>query len=432
MSLDLDKLYQYAANEEDARVCKDIDESACKEVPGNFFKILLTQTLTKLADALASSKVVLPWLMAGAGVPALYTGLVVPIRESGSLLPQLFIGGVIRSYPVRKWSFVLGSVLQGVCVLLMMWTLLTWQGTQAGITTIALLIVFSLSRGLCSVASKDVLGKTIPKSRRGLLTGYAGSSSGLVTLLISVGLFVYVDPDAGVYPYLLAIAAGAWFLGAWSYASVNEFAGETDGGGNAFKNAIESLSILKTDPEFSRFVTVRAFLLSTGLAAPFIVLAAQSSDLAQSWMNLGLFVGVSGLASLLSGRFWGRFADLASHKLLMITAGLSTVICALVVATMWLSTPYDFYLYLILFFALSVTLQGIRIARKTYVVDLAGGNKRTEYVSVSNTAIGFLLLISGVITSVIALYSQIAVMVFFSLSGLAACLIGRKLPSVAD
>lgn len=432
MSLDLDKLYQYAANEEDARVCKDIDESACKEVPGNFFKILLTQTLTKLADALASSKVVLPWLMAGAGVPALYTGLLVPIRESGSLLPQLFIGGVIRSYPVRKWSFVLGSVLQGICVLLMMWTLLTWQGTQAGITTIALLIVFSLSRGLCSVASKDVLGKTIPKSRRGLLTGYAGSSSGLVTLLISVGLFVYVDPDAGVYPYLLSLAGAAWFLGAWSYASVNEFAGETEGGGNAFKNAMESLSILRTDAEFARFVVVRAFLLSTGLAAPFIVLAAQSSELAQSWMNLGLFVGVSGLASLLSGRFWGRFADLASHSLLMITAALSAVICCLVVATMWLSTAYDFYLYLILFFALSVTLQGIRIARKTYVVDLAGGNKRTEYVSVSNTAIGFLLLLSGVITSVIALYSQIAVMIFFAACGLIACLVGRKLPSVAD
>lgn len=432
MSLDLDKLYQYAANEEDARVCKDIDESACKEVPGNFFKILLTQTLTKLADALASSKVVLPWLMAGAGVPALYTGLLVPIRESGSLLPQLFIGGVIRSYPVRKWSFVLGSVLQGICVLLMMWTLLTWQGTQAGIATIALLIVFSLSRGLCSVASKDVLGKTIPKSRRGLLTGYAGSSSGLVTLLISVGLFVYVDPDAGVYPYLLSLAGAAWFLGAWSYASVNEFAGETEGGGNAFKNAMESLSILRTDAEFARFVVVRAFLLSTGLAAPFIVLAAQSSELAQSWMNLGLFVGVSGLASLLSGRFWGRFADLASHSLLMITAALSAVICCLVVATMWLSTAYDFYLYLILFFALSVTLQGIRIARKTYVVDLAGGNKRTEYVSVSNTAIGFLLLLSGVITSVIALYSQIAVMIFFAACGLIACLVGRKLPSVAD
>lgn len=432
MALDLDKLYQYAANEEDARVCKDIDESACKEVPGNFFKILLTQTLTKLADALASSKVVLPWLMAGAGVPALYTGLLVPIRESGSLLPQLFIGGFIRSYPVRKWSFVLGSVMQGMCMLLIMLTLLQWQGSMAGITVIALLIIFSLSRGLCSVASKDVLGKTIPKSRRGLLTGYAGSSSGLVTLLISVGLFVYVDPDAGVYPYLLALAGFAWFLGAWSYASVNEFAGETQGGGNAFKNAMASLSILKTDSDFTRFVLVRAFLLSTGLAAPFIVLAAQASESSQGWMNLGLFVGVSGLASLLSGRFWGRFADVASHKLLMVTAGLSALTCGLVVITMLLSTAYDFYLYVALFFILSVILQGIRIARKTYVVDLAGGNKRTEYVSVSNTAIGFLLLISGVITSVIALYSQLAVMIFFALCGLVACLIGRDLPSVAD
>jgi len=69
-------------------------------VPGNFLAIFTTQFLTRLADALASSKIVLPWLITSVGAPAFLSGMLVPIRVSGSLLPQLIIGGFIRRHPV--------------------------------------------------------------------------------------------------------------------------------------------------------------------------------------------------------------------------------------------------------------------------------------------------------------------------------------------
>ena len=43
----LDRLYALVANEEDARTCRDISEEACREVPGNFFKIMITNTSDK-------------------------------------------------------------------------------------------------------------------------------------------------------------------------------------------------------------------------------------------------------------------------------------------------------------------------------------------------------------------------------------------------
>lgn len=58
----LDDLYQQLVNEEDARVCKDIDEQACKVVPGNFMLQVLTQFFTKLGDAIANPKTILAWL----------------------------------------------------------------------------------------------------------------------------------------------------------------------------------------------------------------------------------------------------------------------------------------------------------------------------------------------------------------------------------
>jgi len=47
----------------------------------------------------------------------------------------------------------------------------------------------------------------------------------------------------------------------------------------------------------------------------------------------------------------------------------------------------------LIYFILTVDYQGIRIRRKTYLVNLAGGNKRTDYVALSNTIIGIVLFL---------------------------------------
>ena len=47
-------LYEKLVDEEDARVCTDIPEAACRETPGNFLRILSAQWLTKLGDEVAS------------------------------------------------------------------------------------------------------------------------------------------------------------------------------------------------------------------------------------------------------------------------------------------------------------------------------------------------------------------------------------------
>ena len=45
-----DDLYEKLTEEEDARLCRDIDEHACRESPQNFFYLLTSQFLTKLAS----------------------------------------------------------------------------------------------------------------------------------------------------------------------------------------------------------------------------------------------------------------------------------------------------------------------------------------------------------------------------------------------
>ena len=67
--------------------------------------------------------------------------------------------------------------------------------------------------------------------------------------------------------------------------------------------------------------------------------------------------------------------------------------------------------------------EGVRQARKTYLVDMAGGNKRTDYVSVSNSLIGVVLLLIGLLSGALAQFSIFAVMLAFALfSGIAFAL----------
>ena len=110
------EIYEKLVNEEDARLCEDLDEQACRERPRSFLLILGAQFFTKLGDAVISPKTTLAWLTQVVGAPAFVLGFLVPLRESGSLIPQVFIGGVIRRLPVRKWVWVAGSVAQAACV----------------------------------------------------------------------------------------------------------------------------------------------------------------------------------------------------------------------------------------------------------------------------------------------------------------------------
>lgn len=111
------RLYEWLTGDEDSRMCADIPEGACNEQPRNFFLHLWASLGNKLADELSSARLVLPWLMGIIGAPVWMVGLLVPIREAGALLPQIFVAGFIRLKPKRKWVWVAGALIQALAAL---------------------------------------------------------------------------------------------------------------------------------------------------------------------------------------------------------------------------------------------------------------------------------------------------------------------------
>ena len=426
-------IYTKISNEEDARVCKDISEEACKFVPSNFFLLIISSTFTKLGDALSSPKTVLAWLMNYVNAPVALIGFLVPIRESGSMLPQIFIAGYIRKLPLRKWVWVIGSLLQFAAIAGIGAVSQLFKGATAGWLIILLLVLFSLSRGLSSVASKDVLGKTIPKTRRGRLTGISTSVSGVLALAAGLFLILKSEQDLGIefYAYIIFFASILWILGAAVYANIREEPGETAGGGSAFREALNKLSLLRDDKPFRNFVISRALLLCSALTAPFYVVLAQDF-LGKDIRILGLFILANGIASSVSAPFWGTLADISSKNVMVRAALITSALGILMFATIsWIPLARKMtWIYPTAFFVLGVAHSGVRLGRKTYIVDMAGGNKRTDYVSVSNTVIGLVLLITGGISALASVISSEGIILVLSMFGLAGAYTSFRLPDV--
>nr|WP_320115648.1 MFS transporter [uncultured Desulfuromonas sp.] len=414
--------------------CPELSEQARRHVAGNFLLMLISRFLSKLADALANPKIVLPWVMETVHAPLYLLGFLVPIRESGSLIPQVLIAGYVRRLTIRKWVWVAGKMVEVGAMTAI--ALVAWlaEGNVAGWSILLLLILFSLARGFCSVASKDVTGKTIAKSARGQTNGWSASSAGLLTLLLGSGFLLTDGEDlsAGSVAALLGAAVVLWSLAALAFSRLREFPGDAEmTEAHLLKASWQRLALLGRDRPFRHFVITRSLLLCSALTAPYYVILAQKTYGSQPQL-LGVFILASGAASVLSSPIWGRFSDRSSRRVMMAGAGMTLLLGMVVfvvdqVVPQWLAS-----LWFLpgCYFLLSIAHQGVRIGRKTYVVNLGKGNQRTDYVAVSNTLIGVILLLlgfTGALTSFIGLSTLILLL---SLMGGAGMLMARCLPDV--
>ena len=427
------RLYDLATGEDEARLCRDIPDSQCREEPRGFVAQIVAQALSKSGDALADPRIVLPWLLGAVGAPAFFIGLLVPIRESLALLPQILIGSVIRRFPVRKWFWIGASVVEGACIMSMgLVALAGMRGATAGWIIAGLLVLFSLARGVASIASKDTLGKTVSKGRRGRVGGYAGTVSGLVAG--AVGLYLVLSPAAarpeGLL-YALIVAAGlSWFAAAASFAAIAEHPGATDGGRGIADLLGEQVSLLFSDRQLQLFLIARTLMISTSLTGPVYVALAQQG-MGNALDSLGWLILASGLAGTLSSSFWGLFSDRSSRATMAAGAGIAA---ALGIGTLIaLSVSPDLadsrFFFAVLLFILGISHAGVRIGRKTHIVDMAGPDRKAEYVALSNTLIGVLLLVIGAAVGVlmsIGLKFALIVLSVLALLGAATALAMRN------
>lgn len=350
-------------------------------------------SLNKLADLLISAKTTLTALLVSVGAPVWMIGWLVPIRESGALLPQVLISIYLRKHAQRHIVWRIGMITQVFSVVGMLLSVILFSGFIAGILVLASLVLLSLGRSACSLTVKDMEADVAKKGERGNLIGVASTVSGVVTLVIAIPLVIY---DGALTSNILLVVLCASMLAfiltlicIWPIKTRVEV-----------ENSSENTFSINFDTTIYKFIFVRGLFVHSALVAPYFMIE-RNGDVKEL---LPIYIGAEATAALLSSIIWGKIAD-KSAKLTLRLSGL-LALGACVGLLFWQTS--SIVTSALLFFVLSVAHAGVRTGRKTYSLDVKEGHDRTELVGFSNTAIGIILLAFG------ALYAALAPALSFS------------------
>ncbi len=423
-----------SGDDEFDRACKIIPDSLCTSLPLNYVLNVVNGAASKLAEQVASAKVVLPWLLSTMGAPAYIVGFLLPLRQAGTLLPQLVVSGQMRRFEVRKWFWVLSAIVQALMLMGMIAAALTLPPLAAGVLVAVFLLIFSLARGVGSLSFQDVTGKTIPKGRRGRMLAARSMLGGLLTIAVGFGLKAVKSGDGGTTAALVLLFGGAllWSIAALAFAAIREDPGATEGGRNALKEAAAGLTLLTGNPWYRRYLVARTALLSVEIAAPFYVLYFREMLTIKAGA-LGLIVIAAGAAAALSSPVWGRFADLSSRKVLVLAGimGAFTGVAALLLGILpaFFQNPY---VYGVIFVLLGFAEAGVLLGRKTFLIDQVDPKQRTTYVAFANTAMGVVTLLFGFAGILAQVYGIRVLIVILILFGLAGAVVSFFLPETSS
>ena len=352
-----------------------------------FTQLISIATCGKLADLLISAKTTLPWLLASLGAPTWIVSLLVPIRESGSLIPQWPLRQKTKHIKNRLIMWRWGIAIQACAMCLMLVTALFTEALAAGLLILLSLLILSLGRSLSSLSMKDIQGLNIEKGHRGKLVGTASSLSGLLSL-ITAGLLLFSPKDMSLEAMQLLITFSAVLLLVSLLLSLGLTANLSDDQ-NASLDGKNTWKIFHQDRDLRHLIINRCLLLHAALIAPFFVSASATNS---DFFQLPYFIIASALASFLSSYLWGKMADISAIRTLF----WATLVCVSAAFTFYFVTSLNNWLFdIFLFFALNLGYAGIRTGRKTYILDIARGSQRTLYVAAANSMVGYVLLMLG-------------------------------------
>lgn len=409
-----ERLYRLITDEGEEQICDAISEEQCTDVPGNFLKNALSGFCSKLAEQLISPGVTLPWILSILGASSGLTGLLIPLKNAGSLLPQLAVSAKIRGYKKRKYFWAFAAFFQAVMILSMFLAVLFFEENLAGYLIVGALFLFSVASGVGSVSFKDVMAKTIPKGKRGQLLATRSTGGGILTLIAGMIMYFFLAETSSKTPALILIGSSAvlWFGAGFFFSIIKEVPGANQGGRTPLKELQQGWSVFKENNHLRNFIFSRAMLMAIPLAQPFLIIYGKETTNA-SFSGLGILVIASGIAGFISSPFWGRFADRSSRKMMMIVAVLGIINILMVLGydllPANLQTIYTFAPLILLNMMIH---SGARLSRKTWLADFAPEDERPLFISLANTFIGLFTIVAAGIGFIADLFSLNALLVF--------------------
>jgi len=412
----------------------------------NFWLGVFNGLFFTLADTLMDSSLVIVAFVGHLTQSTFWLGLVVPLRDGGWFLPQLWTSGYLQSQP-RKLR--LYGQMAGVRLIALISLVLAILGLR---DRTWLLVAFFLCFGVYSIASGfsglpflEVVGKTIPPQKRGMFFAWRLALGGVAAIGASMVVKLFVD-DRGplAFPYNYALLFGfatVWTaVGLLAYSFVIEPPDTHLRPPASFVAQIRrALAIARADYNYRHFIYLRAALMIAGAAIPFFAVYVQR-QLGGSLSFIGIYLGTLTTAGLAANILFGRFsARLGNRRTLALGAWAGLAMLGVVLALMLLAAPLRLSplaasLWLLPAFALAgIRDSGIGVSGQPLLLDIAPPAERSLYLGFSNSLLGVVLLstgLSGLLVSAFGFLSIVVVALAANVFALyAAARIGETKPA---
>lgn len=372
----------------------------------NYFLGVVNGALFALADTLLDPTLVLVSFVSALTSSPLVIGLIVPLRNAGWFLPQLYVSTFLQSWPYKKRLYALMAVVRATG-----WGLLALAVATVGSPAlllaafIGLFTINELASGFSGLAFMSVMAKTIPAQRRAefyalrlTLGGLLGIGGGFLVRAILAQGSPLAFPDN--YLLLLALAFACAILGLLVYLQTREPPDADVPPGTSLRAQVrKGRRVLITDQTYQAFLKLRIALMLAGAATPFFFVWAKSRfGLPLEWVGLYLAIGTA--ARLVTNVLFGYLSrrGASNHALITVAAlaGLLMVVLILALLGFGVSAPVGASVagfWLVPVFALSgVREAGIGVAAASLLLDLAPALRRPLYVGLTHSVLGLTLL----------------------------------------
>jgi len=378
----------------------------------NYALGVINGALYILAESLIDPALVLTWFLSRLSAPNVLIGLVVPLRDTGWFLPQLFLARRQARQPYKLPTYSVAALVRCIAWATMSIVVLTQRNPTVLIVGFFVpYVINSAASGWGGLPFMDVVAKTIPARRRGpyfatrMLIGGALGIAGSLVVRLALGEQLGRAFPANV-GQLIAIAGLFAVVSLFSFTFVVEPPGEV---GDEISSLMAHLGraarLMRRDRNFRLFLTTRVVIMAAQMAAPFFAVYA-SRELGAGAEMVSVYLASNTAASLVSNLMWSRLSDRRGNRAVIRLAaglGLSATLLA------WLAGPLDRavavgvagpWLFAVVFAISGAFQSGIGVGGMSMLLEIAPSHERALYVGLTNSVLGVALLstsISGVL-----------------------------------
>lgn len=304
----------------------------------NYLLTIFNGIAAMTGGRLMDLRTVLPLLMVRLTGRAWTVGLLETMFVLAPTLPQFVAARWVDTLDRKGPQYVRYSVYRFVLLMALSASVLAANFIPNVVVAVLFFVFFTLryvAQGVTTLCFRDIIGKSVPTTRRGSLWMWRWIGGILLILLVAVPLIRYLlgadSPLEFPLNYGALVGAGTMVMGvAWIiFSQIEEPPSRPARHTLTWKqHFVRGLRVWGRDSKFRRFVVIRMLLMGAGAIRPFFIAFG-----AQVWglpdVVAAVFVTIEAISQALGALFAGQMSDRVGNRAVLLVSGATILVASM-------------------------------------------------------------------------------------------------------